>query len=269
LLKRNGAGDDLLYVCVQRSTGYFMSQLQAAGNYYPFDPSALSGLTLWLDAAAITGLADGDPVSSWHDISAFSGDAIQATTANQPTYKTGIQNGLPVVRFDATGLLWLQSGSGPLSNNQDFTIFAVKNELHPTDSTYGSAIWSGGDAVFVGSGFALYSAHDAEWVYNPYGSPAIIEGAAAPTSCCLLETWYDNTIGMKMYKNAVNFFSAGCPTYGVSPNTFVLGNNGALFGSSTNTGTDYMEIIIYDRPLTDPERAQVENYLNIKWGLGF
>ena len=56
----------------------------------------------WYDAGQITGLSDGDPVSQWDDESANADHAVQATSANQPTYKTGIINGKPVVRFDGT-----------------------------------------------------------------------------------------------------------------------------------------------------------------------
>ena len=59
-----------------------------------------SGLVLHLDADAITGLSDGDTVSTWTDISGSgnSGSAIGA-----PSYHTGVVNGKPVVRLDGVG----------------------------------------------------------------------------------------------------------------------------------------------------------------------
>src|SRR5262245_56511912 len=60
------------------------------------------GLALWLKADAITGLVDNDPVASWVDSSGSSNTATQGTAAARPLYKTGILNGKPVVRFDAT-----------------------------------------------------------------------------------------------------------------------------------------------------------------------
>ena len=56
---------------------------------------------LWLKADAISGLNDGDLVSSWLD---QSGNAFNfsASGSARPTYKTNIQNGNPVVRFNGT-----------------------------------------------------------------------------------------------------------------------------------------------------------------------
>jgi hypothetical protein len=54
------------------------------------------------DSRFITGLSDGSAVSSWSDLSANGRNVSQATVANQPIYKTAIQGGNPVVRFDGT-----------------------------------------------------------------------------------------------------------------------------------------------------------------------
>src|SRR5687768_11145672 len=65
-------------------------------------PSDIAGLKLWLKADAITGLADGDPVTTWADSSGEGNDFTQGTAGNKPIYKTSILFGLPVVRFDGT-----------------------------------------------------------------------------------------------------------------------------------------------------------------------
>ena len=59
----------------------------------------------WYDASQIAGLSDGDPVSQWDDESVNADHAVQATGSKQPTYKTGIINGWPVVRFDGGDVL--------------------------------------------------------------------------------------------------------------------------------------------------------------------
>ena len=65
-----------------------------------FSPRDVSNLILWLDASAITGLNNNDPVATWSDRSGNGNDATQATATNRPLYKTNIVNGKPVVRFD-------------------------------------------------------------------------------------------------------------------------------------------------------------------------
>ncbi len=59
-----------------------------------------NGLTLWLDADAITGLAHGAAVAAWSDRSGRANDAAQANATLQPLYVTNALNGRPVVRFD-------------------------------------------------------------------------------------------------------------------------------------------------------------------------
>jgi hypothetical protein len=67
-------------------------------------------------STSIVGLNDGDLVATWPDSSGFGRDATQATEANRPTFKTGIFNGKPAVRWGqnssqrlVTGLIAAQS----------------------------------------------------------------------------------------------------------------------------------------------------------------
>jgi hypothetical protein len=57
---------------------------------------------LCLDARFITGLSDGNAVSTWSDRSRNAADAVQSNATNQPEYKEAIQGGQPVVRFNGT-----------------------------------------------------------------------------------------------------------------------------------------------------------------------
>lgn len=61
---------------------------RAAGASYHYDARWLS-------------LTDGTGVGTWTDL-AGSNNATQATSANQPTFKTNILNGNPILRFDGT-----------------------------------------------------------------------------------------------------------------------------------------------------------------------
>lgn len=60
-----------------------------------------AGASLVLDARRVTGLSDGDPVSTWSDVSGNSRHGTNSLTA-RPTYKTKIQGGQPVIRFDGS-----------------------------------------------------------------------------------------------------------------------------------------------------------------------
>jgi hypothetical protein len=79
-----------------RCPGTIDARLKSGG------PLGVSGLNLWLAADQISGKNDGDALATWADLSGNGNDVAQATGAEQPLYKTNIQNGLPAVRFDGS-----------------------------------------------------------------------------------------------------------------------------------------------------------------------
>lgn len=56
---------------------------------------------LWLDASTL-GLSDGDPISTWPDLSGNGNDAFQNDTSFQPTVQTNEINGNNSIKFDGT-----------------------------------------------------------------------------------------------------------------------------------------------------------------------
>lgn len=63
------------------------------------NPKAAGAIQV-LDSRRISGLSDGSAVGTWSDISGKAYDMSQTTTSAKPTYKTSIQGGQPIVRFD-------------------------------------------------------------------------------------------------------------------------------------------------------------------------
>ena len=63
-----------------------------------------AGAVLALDSRFITGLSDGDPVSTWSDRSGSGNDAT-ATSADRPTFKIGIRAGNSAVRFSGSNVM--------------------------------------------------------------------------------------------------------------------------------------------------------------------
>jgi hypothetical protein len=59
-----------------------------------------AGASLALDTRYISGTSDGSTVQTWSDISGNARDATQATAGSRATYKTAIQGGNPILRFD-------------------------------------------------------------------------------------------------------------------------------------------------------------------------
>ena len=69
------------------------------GRRRRFSPLRLAGCIFWAEADQITGLVDGDPVTTWFDLSGNGNNPTQSTASKKPTYKTNIVAGKPVVRF--------------------------------------------------------------------------------------------------------------------------------------------------------------------------
>tara|TARA_R110002126_G_scaffold53768_1_gene145693 strand:- start:193 stop:888 length:696 start_codon:yes stop_codon:yes gene_type:complete len=61
-----------------------------------------AGAVFVVDSRYITGLSDGNAVSTWNDRSRNSNNATQATASWQPTYQTAEQGGQPLVKFDGS-----------------------------------------------------------------------------------------------------------------------------------------------------------------------
>ncbi len=91
-----------------------------------FSPSDIAGLAGWWKADAISGLADGDPVASWLDSSGNGRTFSQATAAKKPTFKTGIVNGMPVVRFDGVDDLLKQAAFGLAAGGSSGSLYTVQ-----------------------------------------------------------------------------------------------------------------------------------------------
>ncbi|MDZ4771076.1 MAG: hypothetical protein SGJ24_18295 [Chloroflexota bacterium] len=88
---------------------------------------SIAGLTLHLDASAITGLTDGQAVAQWDDLSGGARHVTQATGVNQPTYRTGVQNGRAVVRFDGTNDFMSRTGMSGISAARNLVAIVAKS----------------------------------------------------------------------------------------------------------------------------------------------
>ena len=78
-----------------------MSHNAGGGGGSAFD-TLMASADLWLRAEDVDDPVDGQPVTTWSAKGSTIYDAIQATSANKPLYKTGIINGKPAVLFDGS-----------------------------------------------------------------------------------------------------------------------------------------------------------------------
>lgn len=214
----------------------------------PFDPATVSGLVGWWKADAITGKVDGDTISQWSDLSGVAHHLLQATGSLQPLYKTAIQNGKAVVRFDGVDDYLV---SGPAVYSQPLTNFIVLR--------YRSAR-VGNDTAFAGS------SNQMRLLRTSTGLGMYANGSVAPTITQDVQTAFHVYTAV---------FSGASSELRVDGGTAATGNPGvsttAAFALAASNGSevgpvDVGEWLIYNSTLSGTDRAAVETYLKGKWG---
>ncbi len=248
----------------------------AAANYFGSgnNSSEVSAtpfaLTTWFKADAITGLANGAPVSTWRDVSGNTNNATQVTTGQQPTYVTGAMNGLPVVRFTSANSTYL-AFNRPVQD--DFTIICVFRASKGIGT--GTAYYQGAGLV---NGEVSGVVDDFGTSLNTNG--VLLAGTGNPdTTVVSSSSGYNNgqphIMTFKRTRSSgalvlyVDGVQAGTATGGTqsltSPTQLVLGAQQTLINFLTG---DIAEVKIFNTPLADSDRTAEENALKCKYGLG-
>lgn len=254
------AYDSALSITDINSVGnYLADKWGGTWNDIVFAPSDISGLiswhdasdisTLWQDSARSTAVAsDGDPVGAWDDKSGGGNHVLQATTAKKPAYKTGIQNGLPVLRFDGDDALVL----GGLGRVQPLTYFIIVSfNTQPKWALDGTG-GSGANVAIASTGTTQVR---------------LVTGTAIITDLIS----YDVLHLIAATADGVNSFisvdgnAAATGTSGVNnPDGITIGAAGNGLG---NVAGDITEVIVYDSALSAGNVASVKDYLNNKWAV--
>ena len=213
----------------------------------PFDPSQVTGMLFWLDATRLA-LADGASLASWPD---SSGNGFDATPSAATAYydAAGI-NGHPAVRFGQSGVTEMKVSPGRTVG--DRTIFQVVR-------TIGS----------IGA-FATTQLQNTDPYLQTYSTGGTIHTYTTPdldsgvpwSGVGQMVTLWCNTSAHAHWLEVDGTQVTSAWTPGSSSAYFQLGANSlAPYGMNGWIG----EVVIYDRTLTDPERAQVQDYLATKW----
>jgi hypothetical protein len=241
-----------------------------------FQPTQVSGCTVWLDGADPNGNgtipSNGSSVSSWVDKSS-NGMTVSAASS-LPTYSTAIQNGLGAVTYNGTqnlttGNVLASKFAGNTVNLTLFCVFSFSNTV--TGSTYASPFcWANaGDVPRI----CLSAGNNADGVMMDVGSNVI-----GRTTFSVPPPTFDNTFYFISYfKNGVN------TQLNLNGSNRATTNNQATtqFGSSSfafNVGNGYAnsayfmrgnvgEILFYNSTLSSQNFQLVEGYLAWKWGL--
>ncbi|HXG12260.1 MAG TPA: hypothetical protein VNK04_21070 [Gemmataceae bacterium] len=230
----------------------------------PFGPDQIAGLKLWLQATAITGLVDGDPITTWEDSSDQNNDATQAVATAQPTYQSNEVNGLPVVRFDGADDYLVLPATLDLTGAR--TVFVV----------FRAAIISA-TAVFL-YGCNAGSENADFLAAGTFNSRILASGdnetaASAHSSALGSATWYVLTL-TKTTGNLSAVRLNGAPDTQPATDFWGGATAGVVLGGSWTGGSllapfggDLAEVLVYDSVLANGDRAAVEDYLYTKYAI--
>lgn len=234
-------------------------------------PTDLSGLRLWYKADAIGSLANNDPVTTWIDSSGQGFDAGQATGGSKPLYKTNIQNGLPVVRFDGVDDFFTNVTWSGIVDSTGGGIYTILGMINVASSATGAAATYDDACILTDAGGNTGYAHTRDATgsltvraYNWDGNEdfASVTGVGYSAWRKITQDHDNTTLRIKSQGGAFATAASGAPS---ASGSMLFGSNYA--GAKFFAG-DIAEIVLYDRVLTDPERDSIELYLFNKWTPG-
>ncbi len=207
----------------------------------PGEPGAIAGLTLWLRADGLTGLADGDPVGTWPDASGSCNHATQASASKRPTFRAAQVAGMPAVSFDA-----IDDGmETPVDPPQTTTIVAV----YSSRAGATGHVLNGGYKFFEGPYVGHYRAYTGKYLNGPSVTAGRWVVQSFRQTSSLAELWVDGTQVASTSKT-------------VNPGTLLLARQGTY--SQVLDGA-LAELLVYDRALSDAELAEVHAWLHDRY----
>ncbi len=242
-----------------------------------FSPKDVTGCLMWVYSDTL-GLADNDPVSTWTDLSGNGNSATQSSTA-RPTYKTAVQNGRAVLRFDGSDDFMSVANTSIIGGNTGMTVFIVVKQASLAINKAILCKWDyATDGTFAVQTSDINSTETIMYVANGCTSAGSenqnSNGAGLGTNFYILEYVYDGTQGtnvdrVKIYVNGIEtgYITTGTLNTSLTSCSATL-KIGAFGGALTrNYNGDMGEIVLYNSALGSTDRTNVRNYLKAHWGL--
>ena len=216
-------------------------------------PKSPGNLIWWVDASQITGASNGDSLETWTDASASGWNLTQSTSSKRPTYQTGQINGKPVVRFDGVDDFM---SNGSFAASQPCTYFAVVKRTGGNPS-YGFVFDNPADPNRQS---LVYTVGSTKWTI--YAGSLVDESGTTGAVFKSIQA---------VFNGASSKIIVGGTSTTVNPGSQNASGGitmGALTtGSGFEFGGDVAEIGCYSSLLSDGDLAQLQAYLNAKYGL--
>jgi prepilin-type N-terminal cleavage/methylation domain-containing protein len=201
-------------------------------------------------------------INRWKDINPSSlnlNHAIQNVSANQPKIIIDKESSLPVVNFVKTSLQFLSLPDGTVPyGNSEYTVIIVSN---PNSFCTCAVLTSGNAGTNLANSFR-YDIYNNGFHNYWFNVDIAINSSLTVKKNSIITIFYDLAQRKGYVNGALKVSVASSNRASTKINNRIgRSNSGDYFDG--NIG----EIIIYDRALSDKERADVELYLSKKWGI--
>ncbi len=234
-----------------------------------------AGLQVWLkaDEGVVT---QGSEVVSWEDRSGNARNAQQTNVAARPAWQAGALNGKASVKFDGVDD-FLAGALGYNGSAGDLTIIAVHRRP-------GAAYWGAPVSLSASQyGTPILGWRGASWelginnvgvndtgVYVNSGSDS--RGRYLLSSVSRAGGYSGNgnggALSVRSYDGETQLTASGTQTWNSNSSTnYHLGRHWAN-DPATHLKGEVVEVLIYNRVLTEDERNEIESYLKDKYELG-
>jgi len=222
-----------------------------------------AGLVSWFNADAGTSTTtNGAALASWIDQSGTA-NATQATAAAQPLYYANIINGHPAVRTSTARYFNVNYAS---INNVNYTIFTVTRRLAGGSFNHIMGI-QGTTASYsyltLGYSGSTFIRHVEYGNFLNLNCEAYDANTEIPV---ILSCQFDDAVGKQVWRirDGVKTSSSG-----TNKTHYAITGNGRIGRGGEGYGFNgyISEVIVYNRVLTTQEKAKVNTYLSVKYGL--
>ena len=245
----------------------WFAALMAVASFAQAPGGVSAGLVSWFKAdAGIANTTNGAAVPSWLDQSARAVHATQATSSAQPLYHANIINGHPAL---STSTLRFLNVDWSIINDTNYTIYAVTRRLAGGTSQILGIQGTAAANSFLSLGYLSSTLAR----HTQYGNfiTMTVEGYNATTEIpTIMACQFNEAIGKGVWRIRDGVRTS---VSGTNKTHYPYPTGGAPRGRIGRGGEGYgfngyiAEIFVYDRVLTNDEKARINTYLSVKYGL--
>jgi hypothetical protein len=221
------------------------------------------------DSRLLSGFSDGNEVDTWTDLSANGRNATQSTSSKRPLYKTAIQGGNPVLRFDGSNDAL---ATGTFASTAEITVVQIIKANAwtslPTQNRFSgghgfgvsSLLTTGIDFFTIAQSTALYwQVNDLYGFGNGYNNtdPKVAGPSSSGSDFRIISTVFWSSLS-RIYANGVRVSTRAETTASISAFTRELTIGAFINATNEFWLGDIGAVIYFQSNIGEPMRARIE-----------